>query len=113
MNHQEKRRIMMLPTRLFGFLGLPKGLNTPRLVSWLGRTVTTKAPDCDPKCPKIGLSSRCCRSQDNDDDDCLLTSPQNFWFPGNIFHPNKSHHSIETTYSHLDDVSDIGDSGSD
>lgn len=98
--------------RLFGLLGITRGLfaaNTPRRVSWLGRSVTTKTTGCDPKCPKIGQSSMCCRSQSSDDS-CLLTDPANFWFPGNIFH-----HPIKLTHRPVDDeyeMSDISDDGS-
>lgn len=96
----------MLPILQSGrLLGLTKGLLTPR-TSWLGRSVTTKAPGCDPKCPKIELSSRCCRTQD-DDDDCLVTDPQNFWFPGNIYHNSIPHVTLDN------DISDSDDSSSD
>lgn len=101
----------MLPIqtgRLFGLLTITNRF--PRTVFWLGRSVTTKAPGCDPKCPKIEQSTKCCRSQD-DDDSCLITDPANFWFPGNIFHHKIGpiHHSVDLNDSDSDNDSSSDD----
>lgn len=105
----------MLPASQAGLLGLGKVLitaNASRAISWLGRTVTTQA--CDPKCPKIDLNKKCCRTRDSDND-CLITDPHNFWFPGNIYYPiilpDKSH--LPTLPSTVDLDQDDSDSGSD